>query len=252
VYDRYRFALQAPAGTLFTVDGVKVFPVNTNGDVTLIMAQGPHTIHLTARLAGPHTRVQLRWSGSTVPTGLVQRRYLWDNHIGRAWLGQVRPDFGAVSNRVDGFLGFRDANIAFGLSNGLAGTWLSILTVHQAGTYTFQLNALNTASLAIDGKRIVTDSAAGPDPMIAIGHVELSPGRHEIEIHYGWQTGIGYLECSWAPPGSPLQLFLTPDLSPPGPGVWGSNTNPTVAPPPSPQTTLEPGRPTPGPLINQG
>ena len=252
MYDRYRFTLRAPAGTVLTIDGVKVFPASATANEFLILAQGPHTIHLSARLAGPHARVELLWSGSTVGTGMIPRRYLWDNHIGRSWLGEVRPDLGGASNRVDGFLGFRDTNIAFGFSSGLVGNWRSVLTTHQSGTYAFQLNALNTASLSIDGKRIVTDSTAGPNPTLAAGQAILTRGKHRIEIDYSWQTGIGYLECWWAPPGSPMQLLISPDLSPPGAGVWGPNTNPAVAPPPSPQSTLEPVQPSPGPLIDQG
>jgi 4-amino-4-deoxy-L-arabinose transferase-like glycosyltransferase len=257
-YDRYQLSLHAPAGTRLTIDGVTVFPSTPGKSVPLIMAAGPHTVALSAHLAGPHTRVTLSWSSSSLPSGEIARRYLWDNHIGRSWLAEVRPAPGGIfpqpvgpaSNRVDGFIGYRSTGIAFGLVSGLTNRWRGVLTVYEPGVFTFDLNAFGSATLLIDGNPVVNDVAPGPDPSLANGQAELAPGRHRVELRYSWPGGTGYLELWWTPPGGTRQLFITRDLTPPGPAVWRPGTSSTSAPTPVSAPIPEPV-PTPAPLIDQ-
>ncbi len=244
-YGTYSFQLQAPAHSRLTIDGVQVFPASGKTS-SIILAQGPHTIRLSAQLSGPQTPVAVTWSGLGIPDGPIDRRYLWDNHIGRAWLGESQPAASPPSSRpatpvawrVDGFLGFRSSSLALEpgvlAPNGLLDRWTSVLTVRQAGTYGFELNSFGNSSLLVDGKSVVNDVAPGPDPNLANGQVHLSAGTHRLELRYSWQVGTGYLELSWQPPNEPLQFFVTPDLHPPAPAAWhpGSPGAPRVAPPP--------------------
>jgi 4-amino-4-deoxy-L-arabinose transferase-like glycosyltransferase len=229
-YDTYHLTLKALAGSRLTIDGVTVFPVPHGKKIlpgTVVLAQGIHTVHLSAPLTNSRTPVDLSWSSSLSAASPIERRFLWDNHVGRSWLGETTPAPGGVypvtigspSRRVDGFLGFRSSGIAFGLMSGVNARWQSVLTVHRAGIYAFQLNSLGDSSLRIDGKNVVHDVSPGSNPNLQSGQLFLTPGRHSVEVRYHWNLYTGYLELWWTPPGGVRTLFLTPNLTPPGPAV---------------------------------
>ncbi|MGH2442804.1 MAG: glycosyltransferase family 39 protein, partial [Chloroflexota bacterium] len=249
-YDLYHLRVTGPANAKLLLDGA---PVHRTSRTTtgLIMAEGVHSVRLTARLRGPGTGVNVTWSSTTIPEGSIARRYVWDGHVGRSWLGDVHPipggisplALGAPSRRVDGFLGFRSAGQAFGPASGVSAHWTSNLVVHYAGVYTFQVNSMGSSSLLVDGKPVIENNVVGTGPNLAGGQARLTRGNHRLELRYTWQGGIGYLEFSFQPPNSSRQLFISPDLHATGPGVWpaGSGKPPVpVAPIPVPAQANEP------------
>jgi hypothetical protein len=79
----YRLQLTAPAGTHLTIDGRDVFPTGKAGGsatTAVMLAQGPHTIHLAATLPSRLTRIDVQWASGPALFQRIPRRYLWDNH----------------------------------------------------------------------------------------------------------------------------------------------------------------------------
>jgi len=251
-YDTYQFELQAPPGAQLVIDGLDVFSptqmLTGTATATLVLARGPHSVQLRASLAGANTLVALRWAPGLAALAPIARQYLWDNHTGRAWTGEIQPmdpldplleESGDVQNphrqtgvdrrRVDGFLGFRDTGTAFGPGRPLSARWTTTVRITQGGAYTFALHSNGDSILSVDGKPVVDNVLGGTRAHQASGTVALMPGVHSVEVRYAWLSELGYLECWWTPPGAARQLLLAPGMSPAGPSAW----RPDEVPPPT-------------------
>lgn len=251
-YDTYDFrVVGSPHGRL-TVDGVAL---RRSGSV--VLAQGPHAVHLSATVASAGTRLEVEWSSSTFRLAPIDRRFLWDDHVGRAWLGYIQPVAGYPVRRIDGFLGWRSAQAAFGLLPGYSGTWKTILHVRKPGRYQFEINSEGDSSLSIDGSRLLDVHPSGTDPQADSAESDLDQGDHTLEVRYSWPVGVtGYLELKWTPPGGSKGVLISPDLHPPRPGAWRVGEVAVQPPLSIPPTVEQPGNttpvPTPGPTLSRG
>lgn len=249
-YDTYRFRLTGSGSGRLTIDDLAL----TGRHGAFLLAQGIHTVRLSASLTNSHTHLSILWADSAHGFQPIPRSFLWDGHIGRGLSGDIQPAPGAISpvtigapnRRVDGFLGFRSTGVAFGFMSGIRAHWSGTLRTTQGGDYWFQLNSLGTSSIVIDGQTVVNDLAAGANPNLVEGHVYLDPGQHRVDIRYRWNGGIGYLECWWQPPGKSRQLFVTPQLAPSKPGARRVPDNPpaTQLVHPTPESGTQPSGPT--------
>lgn len=232
-FGRYTFSLDTVGAGRLLIDGA---PVLTNtAQVTrsqgeLLLARGPHDVRLTGILADTASQVAFKWSSSDSAPVPIARQFLW-NGPGRGLLGVIRPyqaditseppsgtagggsspTGGVVSERIDGFLGFRDAPSALG-GGPLYGTWTGTLTITDTGTYSFDVFSNGSSAVYIDGDLVVRSDSAGGQATAGAGQVELTAGQHRYELRYQWQTGIGYLEAFWTPPGGVRTLLGTDAL----------------------------------------
>lgn len=252
-FGRYTFSLDTVGAGRLLIDGA---PVLTNtAQVTrsqgeLLLARGPHDVRLTGTLADTASQVAFKWSSSDSAPVPIARQFLW-NGPGRGLLGVIRPyqaditseppsgttgansspPGGVVSERIDGFLGFRDAPSALG-GGPLYGTWTGTLTITNTGTYGFDVFSNGSSAVYIDGDLVVRSDSAGGQATAGAGQVELTAGQHRYELRYQWQTGIGYLEAFWTPPGGVRTLLGTDALRTDGgvvdPKALGSEPPPVV------------------------
>jgi hypothetical protein len=205
----YRFRTTGPRGTRLSIDG------SPASGKSMTLAQGVHTIRLDATLPNSRARVGVEWATPDTGMAPIPRRFIWDGHIGRAWSGVVtQGTSGVLERRIDGFLGFREAQIDPGQLAPYNARWTSNLHVARAGLYDFRLNSNGSSSLLVDGAPVINNASDG-SPHAQSGNVMLSPGVHRLEVNYNWQLGPGYLEAWWTPPGGKRSFLITPALSPP-------------------------------------
>jgi hypothetical protein len=205
----YRFNLTGSAGARLSIDGSPV------GAKAISLARGVHSILLTARLPDANARIRVQWRTQSSPMGPIPRRFVWDDHIGRAWAGTVKQAGSRVlEHRIDGFLGFREAQIDPGALAPYTARWSSNLRVRRRGLYGFMLLSNGGSTLTVDGRLVVNNPGDG-NPHVHKGAIVLSPGAHRLRVSYNWKLGVGYLEAWWTPPGGKRTFLMTPDLTPP-------------------------------------
>ncbi len=226
----YRFSLDTEGGGTLLIDDA---PVLTNtmqvahSEGELLLARGPHDVRVAGTLANPDAQVVFKWSSGGSSSSAVARQYLWSGP-GRGLLGVVRPYTGdlssgspsdttegspaspaipnVISERIDGFLGFRDSPSALG-GDPLYSTWTSTLTITQTGQYGFDVYSNGSSTVFIDGQQVLKSAATGGQPTQGSGQVHLTAGPHKYELRYIWQEGTGYLEAFWIPLGGERALL---------------------------------------------
>jgi SAM-dependent methyltransferase/4-amino-4-deoxy-L-arabinose transferase-like glycosyltransferase len=227
-YARYRFRVNASAGTEFAIDGVSIFDMRrAQAERMVLLAHGLHTIELRITLRAPGTSVDVRWSTGSASLSRISRRYLWSGAIGRSWNGEVWSPSTAghgsgvpLEQRIDGFLGFRNAGQLFVGPAPTTGRWSSTLTVSKPGTYGFQINVNGRVIMTADRHAVIDRVTPGLTPEKFTGHVFLGKGRHVLDVRVRWPGPFNYLELYWSPPGTGYRILVSPHLHPLHPGVW--------------------------------
>lgn len=165
-------------------------------NVQLDLARGLHPI--TIRFRG--NSISLNW---TVPGG--QRQTIpssslialgWPEHglVGRYYRGdawQGRPEY----IQVDPYMAFRWHPDPIEGGGGWSAAWTGQLDIQTAGRYLFQGVTNDRLWLTIDGKAYMN----GIRNMNEV-QIELSAGRHEIEIKYANNKGYSELRMMWRKP----------------------------------------------------
>jgi hypothetical protein len=216
VYGPYRFQLARPADAELRIDGYRVTTGTDGSSRILTLAQGLHSVRLSATLLNTRGRVLVEWATPGSAMSPIERRFLWDDHIGRSWSGVITaPDTGnTLSRRADGFLGFRNTQAGVGPGSPFNARWTSDLRVSKSGPYVFWLNSNGSSTLAIDGRPVIDNPGDGA-PHVHKGSIRLTRGVHRLVVGYRWRTGVGYLEAWWAEPGGRRQFLISRSLRAP-------------------------------------
>jgi sugar lactone lactonase YvrE len=216
-FGRYRLGLSVPAEGSLSVDGQPVVTATVeskSGEGELLLARGPHQLTVSAVLSSPQDKVAVEWVAGTGKAGPVPPNYLHNGNA-RAFFGVITPHSGlpitqvdrpngaeatVLSARVDGFIGFRDAGNAIGVSG--EASWRGTLDLAQAGLYSFEIVSSGPAAVFVDGNLATAiDASSGMAPAnSAPGVVELAPGPHNVEVR-AQVGGSPYLEVYYTPPG---------------------------------------------------
>ncbi|HUS15736.1 MAG TPA: PA14 domain-containing protein [Chloroflexia bacterium] len=240
-FGRYRFAVEAPAGTQLIIDGQSVLTGTTapgTSDHEVVLARGPHDVTLTSTLANADARVRVQWSVGGQVMAPVARKFLWGGP-GKALLGEIRPVTGdpfgplppdtaggatpVTQRRTDGFLGFRDAPNALSGGAPLVAAWTGTLTAPATGPYQFDIFSNGGSTITIDDNLVVDNRAGGFEARNAGGQATLTAGPHKIDVRYTWGGGTGYLEAYWTPPGGQKVLIGPANVHADG-GIWQPGT----------------------------
>ena len=216
-FGRYRLSLDAPGEGKLLVNEQQVITTTAeaqHGEIELLLARGPHAIRVEGALQSPQSKVSVRWATGPGEFQPVPSRYVW-NGGGRAFYGTIGPFTGQPLNqplqpgseeaailaaRVDGFIGFRDAGNALGVTG--EARWVGNIEVKQPGIYTFDMMTSGPAAIFVDGKLASSvEGSSGMNPGTSPpGSVDLSVGPHTIEVRAS-VGGSPYLEVFWAQPG---------------------------------------------------
>lgn len=221
---KYVFSLDAPGDGSLIIDGSPLLATSAasthiEGDVNL--ARGPHEVILTGALADAGQKLTLQWTPGTTGFNPIPKQYLW-NGRGRGLLGELRP-FGTgdllnpdqngtriLTERVDGFLGFRSAPDGL-IPGAFLASWSGTFNVTQPGLYGFSVFSNGDSAVLVDGQVVLSNTNTAGNAREIVGQVELSPGEHRYDLRYSWSFGTGYLEAYWTPPGG-QKMLIGPDV----------------------------------------
>ena len=250
----YRLQLDGQDGAVLTLDGKDLVTTNATAPgqnmfaaTDVVLARGLHHVVLTSALSHPSDRIAFRWAKNAGNLTGVAAQYLYSGPIGGlsgdvwAWdpgaainTAAFAPKQQPISQRIDPFIGFREATVSLGSAPFMA-RWQGRLSAPSTGDFKFEIDSNGPSALFIDGKQIVEHPADG-SVSSGSASVPLTQGPHMIELQYAWLRGPARLELYWTSPGSARELVPTMALTP----LTGSWPAPA---PPIPQRLAASGEP---------
>jgi 4-amino-4-deoxy-L-arabinose transferase-like glycosyltransferase len=197
----YRFALRAPLGATFDLDGqaVPVIEEGSERTASLELAQGNH--HLRIRALSRPGQVSLSWQP---PGGEMESVPQWALYVPPATHNGLQGHYysnatwegSPVLVQIDPFL-----DTYFHLSplpRPYSAEWTGTLQIPQSGTYRLGLRAVDWAQLYIDGEVIVE---TGEPDAEAVETVVFTRGLYDLRVRFRDTVGRSRLHLLWQPPG---------------------------------------------------
>ncbi len=139
------------------------------------------------------------------PLGVAYKVYLLPDPAVRL------PDFSRLQAVASGTAHeFSIDDITLPRGDNIAVTFDGKLQITTPGDYSFMLASDDGSKLYIDGKAVV-DNDGSHGVIMANGHVELSPGKHDIRVEWFNGGGGAWLGAFFEGPGIPRQ-FIDPNL----------------------------------------
>lgn len=207
-YGTYGISIQAPDHTVLAIDGRRVLETTGgSGQINVVLARGIHSFTLDANLADAASQVSFRWQFNGAPLHEPAGPELWSGPMG-GLLGEIyRMQPNAVtggpavklgangpaqSRRIESVLDWRGATSG---PDAIAGEpftarWTGKFLASTAGSYRFELFNTGDAGVWIDGQQVTTNTGMDPrGPSTTAGMVNLTPGPHDAEVRYSWQSG---------------------------------------------------------------
>jgi hypothetical protein len=252
----YRLQLDGQNGARLSVDGKDLVTTATGqgqstfASTDVVLARGLHHVVLTSALNHPSDRIAFRWAKNEGNLTSVTAHYLYNGPMGGltadVWAfdpgaaittAALAPKQQPISQRIDPFVGFREATVSLGNAP-LMARWQGRLSAPITGDFAFEIISGGPSALFIDGKQIVEHPA---QDSISSGSasVHLTQGPHVIDLRYAWLKGPARLELYWTSPGSARELVPTTALTP-LPGSWPASVVPV---PQQPAASSEPSHP---------
>lgn len=232
-YGPYRLRLVAPAQSLLEIDGNVVLQGRDEQKTTLTLAQGNHSIRITAdsgagqvalywQPPGQAEQLVPSWALYSRPVtnhGLLGTFYANDN-----WAGQP------ALQRIDPFLDTYFHLIP--LKRPYTVEWTGVLVAPQSGVYRLGLRAVQEAELFLDGESLIRTSA--PDVRTEAA-ITLEAGRHDVRVKFRDTVDRSRIHLTWMPPNGRFEAIPSQYLWPP----MGSYPV-SAAPPPDTLDTTKP------------
>jgi len=139
------------------------------------------------------------------PLGLTYKVYLLPDPAVRL------PDFSRLQAVASGTAHeFSIDGISLPRGDNIAVTFEGRIQITMPGDYSFMLASDDGSKLYIDGKTVV-DNDGSHGVVMANGHAELSPGKHDIRVEWFNGGGGAWLGAFFEGPGVPRQ-FIDPNL----------------------------------------
>jgi hypothetical protein len=213
-------ALRATREAELAIDGnVIIASSKVDGSparATVSLALGPHAVFLSGVIRCPEDAIPV----TCVLSGEAPAPVPAENLFPR-WIGGLAGEVWASSNpepwtttpvqrRVDPVLGLLElrGEPAFG-DRPLQARWRGQLTIGEGGVYRFSTRSTARVALTVAGRTVL--SAA---PGQASGELEITAGRHRIELVCNWPPGRAAVELYWTPPRGHREIIPPAVLSP--------------------------------------
>jgi len=206
-YGSHRLVVEAPGRLKVRLDGELVGEGDRRVEVELMLFRGDHRLEVEAsvdRLG----RVSLSDQGQPVPASAyfstpdAGRGLLATFYTNEQWSGQP------ALQEMNPFIGFRyHAELPFG--SPFSAVWSGWLEAPTDGSYTLEVEAVDSASVAIDGREVIAISGQ------RAAEVNLTAGPHDLEVRFRNRGGYAQVFLYWTPPGGQREVIPTQYLSPP-------------------------------------
>lgn len=223
-YGQYNFRLMTPGPGLLEIDGNPVVAGNGEQTAQLWLAQGNHTLRVSADSAPG--QVALYWQPPGRPEEQVP---VWALYVppvaNHGLLGTFYPNDSwqgpPALQRIDPFLDTYFHLIP--LQRPYTAEWTGALIAPQTGVYSLGLRAVQEAELFLDGEPLLR--TAQPDVRAEMP-ITLEAGLHPLRIKYKDTVDRSRLHLTWVTPSGQFEAIPSQYLWPP------MGSYPVSAPPP--------------------
>ena len=204
---QYQLQLQGGGTLTAWVDGQQVAQSGGGPGAAQTLAVGNHSLVVTGRVTGTGP-IQLMWAqgqGSQM-TPIPDEDFFAPPITAAGLLGTYYPDTawtGAPALlRIDPTVHEYFDVPPNGVPDHFSVDWTGVISAPVSGSYQFQIESVDGATLFIDGKQVL-DSSSSPNTPVP-GAVQLTAGWHDIKVHY--QAVTNYIHCylTWQPPGQAM------------------------------------------------
>jgi hypothetical protein len=195
-----------------------IFGVFDLSDTLELWGRGPSRRHTQAAVAIGIGAVFLLSMSQTIiqPFELSGRHGLLGHYYAGEGCGETRPHI----LRVDRQLDFEDIAHMGAMPFPSCDVWTGELIAPTTGTYEFAIEVDDSGWVTIDGTPVIRDPGAVNKSRDA-GRIELSAGRHRIEVGERNTGGGSYLHLFWKVPGATDNEIVPSDaLIPARAGNW--------------------------------
>ncbi|MEO8287334.1 MAG: glycosyltransferase family 39 protein [Chloroflexota bacterium] len=238
-YWNYAFRVR-PGPARLEIDGKEVVKVDADQDevqAVVSLARGNHSVVFDGTLKSAAQAALVRWApvpeGGDADPEKLQWQEIPTQQLAPAQDGphglyaSVRSDGYPEQHRIDGALAScRPAGQELYGGESTAITWTGTLGAPSSGVYSMTLSVQGPATLKIDDKPVIT---AGDPPGVPVGAtVDLSKGKHPVEIDYSFGPIPGCIEWVWTPPGGETSIVPPSVLAPPAQAGIGKPLPPEV------------------------
>ncbi|HUS17918.1 MAG TPA: PA14 domain-containing protein, partial [Chloroflexia bacterium] len=225
---RLRLDVDPPASSDLTLGGVRLAP---DGTTPVVLAAGHYPLTVSVATGAPPRRLRLLWTApgggeEPIPAARLLSPGVPDAGLtGTYWGGAAEPPDPPAFVRIDPTPSWFHWNEPVTNGTGpFSVSWEGTLLVPQTGDYTFGIQTMGRSELWLDGRQVMTATAALEQQNDVLGNrtVTLAAGPHPVRmvIHaLGWRDPVYWY---WTPPGGsraiiPFNAFRPPPPVPAGP-----------------------------------
>ena len=188
--------MEAPGQVRLLLDG-QLLGEGTGGvQASKALYRGEHRLEVLAHIEATGN-VRLSANGTPLPASA----YFVPPVAGHGLLGSFYQNASFSGNPVfeelDPFIGFRyHAELPWG--GAVSIIWRGKVEAPSAGKYVFDMDAIGTAQVSVDGRMV---AGVGTPNATSAGAVELTQGLHDIEVRFSNGSGGARVYLRWTPPG---------------------------------------------------
>ena len=204
--DSHTFVVTAPGHVTMRLDSQTLAEGDGSATATVVLFGGYHLVEIEATIGAPGS-VSLADNGQVVPNSAYfslapqGQGLLTSVYANQDWSGE--PSWQRPGARV-GFL--HPGEVPGGI---FSIKWDGWLEAPVDGEYALQFDAVGEAAVAIDGREALPLARAGSVLL------DLTAGRHALEVRFRSSLASPELYLYWAPPGGLLEFIPNRYLSPP-------------------------------------
>jgi 4-amino-4-deoxy-L-arabinose transferase-like glycosyltransferase len=206
-YQPHTISVVAPGAITLRIDGAEVASGNGRVDFASEPYRGLRTISIDANVDSLGQVSLLDQGQPFAAANLFSGEILESRHglVATFYHNQTFADPVAF-RQFDPFLAFRNhEELPFGLN--FSAIWRGHLDAPESGVYTFALNAVDNATLTIDGQAVV-------DAKVGEKQVTLTAGKHDIEVRMVNSAGYAELYLRWLLPSGKREIIPSANYSP--------------------------------------
>ncbi len=232
MYGMYKLQVVGGKDAKLELDGKVIADMSATpsgrAELYRVMAKGIHDVRLSGALASPATRLEVQWADPSQPVKPIPSNYLFTGPTGglsgeaapkaKGELVDSQDPFGGkpvTERRIYPIIGFGgDGNRLFMSEPPTTVRWQGTIQPPSTGSYTFDLISKGAGVLMIDDKVVASTVSVAQEPRVATGTLQLTSGKHKVDLRYAWGSGEAAMQWFWIPPGKEHALVPASVLTP--------------------------------------
>lgn len=201
---RYGFRMAGDAAASVVIDQISTVVSPGRAEAQIELAQGLHTLGITAKAAVPQGFLRLHWQPpgqdwQPLPSSQVSHAPIVASGLTGSYF--ANPDWSGLPafRRIEPALSRYFHLIP--LPRPYSVEWSGSLTVTRPGLHRFSLTAISTATFLLEGRPVLDVTSPG---QTLERELALSAGIYPVRLRFRDQDGYSHVYLHWAPPGEEL------------------------------------------------